>query len=932
MLDAQPETSHLPYRGQLSSALWQSITVLFLNCPELIMPAKKKVEKVPASKSKKAGKDEAGTEESAADMLRKEGIVATFAQNSRKAHRNVRDINVTNLTVLFHGSPIVEEAELSLNYGNRYGLIGRNGCGKSTLMRAIGARCFPIPDGIEIFHLKEEIEASDMTAKEAVMSVDLERSNLEREAEELNDLMGEEGLEDTDEVMDRLTQVYERLEELDAATAEVRASKILAGLGFTPEKQMKKTKEFSGGWRMRISLARALFIQPTLLLLDEPTNHLDMEAVIWLEDYLSKWSKILLLVSHSQDFLNSVCTNVINFTKKKLNYYSGNYDAFVQTRAELEEEQMTRYKREQDQIKQMKEYVAKFGHGTAKNAKQAQSKEKVLDKMVRGGLTEKVEAEKALDFKFLDPGRLAPPVLQCNDISFGYPSCEILYSGVSFGIDLDSRVALVGPNGAGKSTLLKIVTGELQPLTGSVRPHAHLRFSKFTQHFIDVLDLSMTPLDYFMSLWPDMTREDCRKFLGRFGISGAVQTQVMGHLSDGQKSRVVLSKMANENPHLLLLDEPTNHLDMESCERDLDGGQSHSIQIPWRDLGLQNAVMIISNVNTLHYILLQQLRKQLQKSNLIDADSTASVKLAPALAPPLPPTTTAATAIATPSTSSSKSAAEEEEEAIRRGRMELAELAIRRQRARQQEEKGGVAVPSPSLPGTQTGLDTPLPPPVPVESSPSDSGKAPADKTTVPAVVDTSNMSEEDKKKEEQRARRRAEKEAKAAQEVREEEERKQRREEKLRDMEEAKKLKEENNRLRAEREKERMEKEARKKAEDDAQAALVTKALEEKKQERERRRAAREEARRVAEEDRRAKLDTAARADPWTQEQQLALEGALLDFPSFLTPDKLERWTKISDAVSGKNKNQCIARYRFLKQVVAANKKAANEVIPDVM
>eukprot|EP00981_Chlorochromonas_danica_P003321 scaffold644_cov168-Ochromonas_danica.AAC.13 len=250
------------------------------------MPAKKKLEKSTSSKSNKSTTNNNAVEEefddsNPVDRLRKEGIVTTYALSNKTIHRNVRDINVTHLTVTFHGTPLVEEAELTLNYGNRYGYIGRNGCGKSTFMRVIAARSFPIPDGIDIFHLREEIEASDLTAKEAVMSVDSERAKLEAEAEELNELVvAEEGTEEADIAMERLHQIYERLEELDAATAEARASKILCGLGFTPEKQNKKTREFSGGWRMRIALARALFLQPTLLLLDEPTNHLDMEAVI----------------------------------------------------------------------------------------------------------------------------------------------------------------------------------------------------------------------------------------------------------------------------------------------------------------------------------------------------------------------------------------------------------------------------------------------------------------------------------------------------------------------------------------------------------------------------------------------------------------------------------------------------------------------------
>ena len=431
------------------------------------MPAKRKPDAKASGKgaaaAKKGGADADGgaaVEETPADRLRAEGLIATYALNSKKVHRNVRDIAVSNLTVTYHGTPLIEEAELTLNYGNRYGYIGRNGCGKSTFMRVIAARCFPIPEGIDIFHLKEEIEATDMTAKEAVMSVDKERAILEKEAEELNDIVAAD--DSNDEAMDRLTQVYERLEELDASTAETRASKILSGLGFTPEKQQKKTKEFSGGWRMRIALARALFIQPTLLLLDEPTNHLDMEvrwrpratgpracpvhraqdshfpprlppptprlpahahahqAVVWLEDYLSKWNKILFMVSHSQDFMNTVCTHMVHHTsKKKLVYYSGNYDQFVQTRMEKSEEQEKRFKSEQDQIKHMKDYVARFGQGNAKMARQAQSKEKILDKMLKSGLTDKVEVEKALDFKFPDCGKISPPVLQCNDLSFG---------------------------------------------------------------------------------------------------------------------------------------------------------------------------------------------------------------------------------------------------------------------------------------------------------------------------------------------------------------------------------------------------------------------------------------------------------------------------------------------------------------------------------
>lgn len=232
------------------------------------------------------------------------------------SHPQSRDIQIDSVTLLFHGHELLTDTRVELNYGRRYGLIGPNGCGKSTLLKALGARELPIPGHIDIFHLDREMEASDMSALEAVMSVDSERELLEKEVEEL---MQQEG----PEVEARLEDVYERLEALDSDTAETRAASILHGLGFSKDMQQKKTRDFSGGWRMRISLARALFVEPTFLILDEPTNHLDLEACVWLEETLKKFKRILLLVSHSQDFLNGVCTNIIHMHQKKLKYYGG---------------------------------------------------------------------------------------------------------------------------------------------------------------------------------------------------------------------------------------------------------------------------------------------------------------------------------------------------------------------------------------------------------------------------------------------------------------------------------------------------------------------------------------------------------------------------------------------------------------------------------
>ena len=482
------------------------------------------------------------------------GVLASLAAS--------RDVKINSASLVFHGKVLFNDTMIELNFGRRYGLLGENGCGKSTLLKAIAAREYPIPEHIDIYLLNEGAPPTNLGALDwVVKEAENEMARLDKQAEEILENNGPE-----DPVLEEL---YERMESMDPSTFQTRASLILTGLGFNKKTIQKKTKDMSGGWRMRVALAKALFVRPSLLLLDDPTAHLDLEACVWLEEYMKKWNNTLVLVSHSMDFLNGVCSNMIDMRQKRLIYYGGNYDSYHKTRSEQETNQMKAYQKQQDEITHIKKFIASAGT-YANLVKQAKSRQKILDKMEADGFIEKVQEDRVFTFRFADVEKLPPPVLSFDDVTFSYSgnAPDNLYENVDFGVDMDSRTALVGPNGVGKSTLLRLMTGKLSPTGGSVSRHSHLKLGLYSQHSAEQLDLTKSALDFVRDKYPDKSQDYqyWRQQLGRYGMSGESQTALMGTLSEGQKSRIVFALLAIESPNMLLLDEPTNGLDIPTID------------------------------------------------------------------------------------------------------------------------------------------------------------------------------------------------------------------------------------------------------------------------------------------------------------------------------------------------------------------------------
>jgi len=536
--------------------------------------AAKKAEKAAAKAASRGNTPKLeGNETVLTGMLQKAdlggGRVATgFLASEPRA----RDVKIASFSLALHGMNLVEDTTLELQQGKRYGLLGRNGCGKSTLLKCLDAREVPIPELFDVYLLASEAEPSEQSALDYV--INSAKDEQVRVENMIENILVEEGPES-----EALNDLYERQDALDPSTFETRASVILCGLGFAPVEipgaggahLAKQTKDMSGGWRMRVALAKALFLAPSILLLDEPTNHLDLEACVWLEDYLATYKNMLVCISHSQDFLNGVCTDMIVMQQGQLKYWNGNYDGYVSTRAEQDTNQLKLYKKQQVEIADIKQFIASCG--TYSNlVRQAKSRQKILDKMEADGLIEMPFEETLFRFKFADAGVLANPLISFSEVGFSYSGekKDYLFNDVSFGIHTSSRVVLVGPNGAGKSTLLKLICGDLGTSEGTVSTRSGMSIGRYHQHSCDLLDVNKTPVGYisekFHAKYPANKLEEWRSVVGNYGIPTNYHLEPIHKLSDGLKTRLVFCDISLHNPHLLLLDEPTNAADMEMID------------------------------------------------------------------------------------------------------------------------------------------------------------------------------------------------------------------------------------------------------------------------------------------------------------------------------------------------------------------------------
>ena len=485
-------------------------------------------------------------------------------------------ITLKNIVLRRGTKVLLDNVSVTLNPGEKVGLVGRNGAGKSTLFALLNGTLhedggdFSIPKQWRMAQVAQNMPETDETATAFVLAGDTRLAELHAQRLQLEN--SDASYDDPEHGM-AIAQVYTDLADAGDHDAEPRAQALILGLGFQAHELDRPVNSFSGGWRMRLQLARALMCPSDLLLLDEPTNHLDLDALVWLEAWLKKYAGTMIVISHDREFLDAVTNVTLQIDSAKLTRYGGNYSKFEELRAQQMELQQAAYAKQQDKIAHLQKFIDRF-KAKASKAKQAQSRVKALERMER---VAPLLAEAEFTFEFKEPVNLPNPMLAISDASFGYQTedgTKTILQGVNRSVLAGQRIGILGANGQGKSTLVKTIAREMAPLAGTVTEGKGLSIGYFAQQELDVLRPGENPLEHMIRLAREMganaresTREqDLRSFLGSFNFSGDMVKQAVGTMSGGEKARLVLAMMVWQRPNLLLLDEPTNHLDLATRE------------------------------------------------------------------------------------------------------------------------------------------------------------------------------------------------------------------------------------------------------------------------------------------------------------------------------------------------------------------------------
>ena len=465
-------------------------------------------------------------------------------------------LHINNLTYRIGGRLLLEDASVAVPEGHKVGIVGRNGVGKSTLFRLILGEIpmeggsVTLPRNARIGTVAQEAPGGPESLLETVMAGDTELSALHAEAETATD-------------PHRIAEIQIRLADIDAHSAEARAAVLLTGLGFTEEQQQGPCSALSGGWRMRVALAAALFAKPDVLLLDEPTNYLDLEGAIWLKSFIRDYPHTIVLISHDRDLLNEAVSYILHLERGKLTLYQGNYDSFERQRREKQALTVKLKKKQEDQREHMMAFVERFRYKASK-ARQAQSRLKALAKLEP--IAELVENHVA-PFFFPNPEKaIAPPLVKWDKVSVGYAENKPVLRNITLRLDPEDRIALLGSNGNGKSTFAKLLCGKLNAMAGEMKAPARLTVGYFAQHQLDEVSPDRTPYSYFAELMPDQPEAKRRAKLGAYGFGAQLADSRCETLSGGEKARLLFALAAFHAPHILVLDEPTNHLDVDSRE------------------------------------------------------------------------------------------------------------------------------------------------------------------------------------------------------------------------------------------------------------------------------------------------------------------------------------------------------------------------------